>query len=59
MSVPKSKRKESRFEAQHNLYALRKEVTDLVVSDFGFSPEKYIEKMERYRASNRSAVSAI
>ena len=57
MSVPKSKRKESRFEAQHNLYALRKEVTDLVVADFGFSPEKYMEKMERYRASHRSAAN--
>ena len=55
MSVPKSKRKESRFEAQHNLYILRKEVTNLVVADFGFSEEKYLEQMERYRAAHRSA----
>ena len=45
MSVPKSKRKESRFEAQHNLYILRKEVTNLVLADFGFSEEKYLEQM--------------
>ena len=55
MPVPKSKRKESRFEAQHNLYILRKEVTNLIVADFGFSDEKYMAQMESYRAAHRSA----
>ena len=58
MSVPKSKRKESRFEAQHNLYILRKEVTNLVVADFGFSEEKYLEQMERYADGHRACYQA-
>jgi len=41
MSVPKNKRKESKFEAQHHYYKLRDEVTALLVNDFGFSQEKY------------------
>ena len=52
MSVPKGKRTESRFEAQHQFYKLRGEVTALVLNDFGFSEKKYREKMEKYRASH-------
>ena len=49
MSVPKGRRQESRFEAQHNFYKVRAEVTALVLNDFGFSEEKYRKKMEKYR----------
>ena len=54
MSVPKGRRKESRFEAQHNFYKLRNEVTALVLNDFGFSEEKYRKKMEKYRHDHRN-----
>ncbi len=52
MSVPKGKRQQSRFEAQHHFYKLRSEVTALVLNDFGFSEEKYRVKMEHYRAAH-------
>ena len=55
MSVPKGKRAESRFEAQHSFFKLRSEVTALVLNDFGFSEEKYRAKMERYRAAHANA----
>lgn len=45
----KGRRQESRFEAQHNFYKVRAEVTALVLNDFGFSEEKYRKKMEKYR----------
>ena len=52
MSVPKGRRQESRFEAQHNFFKLRGEVTALILNDFGFSEEKYRKKMEKYRAEH-------
>ena len=51
-NVPKGRRDESRFEAQHNYFNLRKEVTALVLNDFGFSEEKYKAKMLHYRAAH-------
>lgn len=59
MSVPKSRRTESRFEAQHQFFKLRHEVTTLVLNDFGFSEKKYREKMEKYRAALFLAFSII
>ena len=53
-NVPSSRRRESRFEAEHNFYQLRDTVTQLMINDFGFSPEKYHKQMERYRASHAS-----
>lgn len=55
MSVPKGRRKLSRFEALHNFYKLRDAVTDLMLRDFGFSEEKYRETIEWYRRSHESA----
>ena len=52
MGVPKGKRKESRFEAQHHYYHLRSEVTTLMLLDFGFSEEKYEKSIERYRENH-------
>lgn len=40
MSVVKSKRKESQFEVFHHLVKMRKEVTDLLLRDFGFDADK-------------------
>ena len=57
MSVPKGRRQESRFEAQHNFYKVRGEVTALVLNDFGFSEEKYRKKMEKYRAAHSKDVN--
>lgn len=55
MSVPKGKRNESRFEAQHHYYRLRQDVTNLMLLDFGFSEEKYEKLIERYREIHASS----
>lgn len=55
MSVPKGKRRQSRFEAQHHYYRLRDDVTALMLQDFGFSPEKYQETIEWYRRCHEAA----
>ena len=55
MSVPKGKRKLSRFEAQHNYYKLRDAITELMLLDFGFSEKKYRESIDYYRRSHESA----
>ena len=53
-NVPLSQRRESRFEAQHHFYKLRDEVTDLMINDFGFSIEKYQEKIDHYKNAHSS-----
>ena len=45
MSVPVSKRGETGLEADHHLHALRDEITDFILLDFGYSKEKNNEKM--------------
>ncbi len=55
MSVPKGKRKESKFEAQHHFYRLRADTTNLMLLDFGFSEEKYRKSIERYRETHANA----
>lgn len=40
MSVPKSRRKESQFEVFHHLAHMRKEITDLLLRDFGYDKVK-------------------
>ena len=55
MSVPKGKRKQSRFEAQHRFFILRQEVTKLIMNSFRFSKEKYEKQIERYRQTHMSA----
>lgn len=40
MSVLKSKRKASQFEVFHHLYQVRRDITDLLLRDFGYSFEK-------------------
>lgn len=47
MSILKSKRKESQFEVFHNLYKLRKDITDLLLRDFGYSESKYKRSLEK------------
>ena len=57
MGVPKGKRKESKFEAQHHFIRLRSEVTTLMLLDFGFSEEKYLKTIERYREIHKAALN--
>ena len=47
-NVPKSQRKESKFEARHHLFQLRDDVTTLVLNDFGFSAKKYQAKIDKW-----------
>ena len=54
-NVPLSRRKKSRFEAEHQFYRLRDSVTLLMLQDFGFSPEKYEKQIERYRQTHNGA----
>jgi len=47
MSVPKGKRKESQFEVIKHFYRLRKDITDLLLRDFGYSEKKAKQKLEK------------
>ena len=40
MSVLKNKRKASQFEVFHHLYKMRRDITELLLRDFGCSYEK-------------------
>lgn len=44
MSVLKSKRKPSQFEVFHHLNKMRKEITDLLLRDFGYDHDKAADK---------------
>lgn len=47
MSVLKAKRKASQFEVFHQLKKMRKEVTDLLLRDFGYNLEKATRNVEK------------
>lgn len=47
MSVLKNKRKASQFEVFHHLYKMRREITDLLLRDFGYSFEKADKRLAR------------
>ncbi len=47
MSVLKSKRKSSQFEVYHHLYKMRREITDLLLRDFGFDIDKFNNKLNK------------
>lgn len=51
MSVPKNKRKPSKFDTAHHLLQVRKEVTSLAMNDFAFSETKYEKQIESFRKS--------
>ena len=53
MSVLKSKRKSSQFEVFHHLYKTRKEVTDLLLRDFGYDLERAEKKVEKMFGGRR------
>ena len=55
MSVPKGKRTESKFEAEHHFIRLRNDVTELIINDFGYSEHKYKAKLEKYKESHKNA----
>ena len=52
MSVAKGRRAQSRFEANHHFYKLRKDVTELIMNDFGYSHDKAQKKIEKYRKAH-------
>lgn len=52
MAVLKSKRKPSKFEVFHHLYKLRREITDLLLRDFGYSFPKEEKRLSK-RFGNR------
>lgn len=47
MTQPKSKRKVSQFEVFHHLTVLRREMTDLLLRDFGYRPDFALKKAAR------------
>ena len=47
MSVIKAKRKESQFEVFHHLYQMRKEVTNLLLYDFGYDLERANKRVQK------------
>ena len=53
MSVLKNKRKASQFEVFHHLYKMRREITDLLLRDFGYSYEKADKRLAK-RFSGRT-----
>ena len=53
-NVPKSRRKPTKFEAEHNLFKLRDEVTKLCVNDFGFKLEKAQERRDRFEEQHKN-----
>ena len=54
-STPKSKRSQTRFEAEHYFFALRDQVTALMLLDFGFSEERYQKQIAHYKESHKAA----
>jgi len=54
MSVPKRKRQESQFEVIKHFYRLRKEITDLLLRDFGYSQKKADDHMRRLFEGGKS-----
>lgn len=48
MSVLKSKRKASQFEVFHHLYHTRKEITDLLLRNFGYDAERAEKQLQKY-----------
>ena len=52
MTVLKSKRKESQFEVIKHFYRLRKDITDLLLRDFGYSQKKFENKMSKKQREN-------
>lgn len=57
MIVPKSKRKQSKFEAAHLLNKLRMEVTNLASMQFGFDADKYEKSIQRYAENHKQAAN--
>lgn len=47
MSVVKRKRKESQFEVLHHLTKMRKDITDLLLRDFGYDFDKFKKQLDK------------
>ena len=46
-NVPKSKRKKTDFETTKQLTRLRADITQIVILDFGYDPEKYQKMIDK------------
>lgn len=55
MSVLKSQRKESQFEVIAHGYRMRRAITDLLLRDFGYKPQKPNEYETEYQIERRKA----
>lgn len=56
MSVLSRNRKESGFEVFHHWYQVRKEVTDILLVDFGYSREKAEKQIKRGQAQEPTEI---
>lgn len=52
MSVIKAKRKQSQFEVLHHWYSVRREITSLMLYDFGYKPKQQEQKLLRHLGLN-------
>lgn len=52
-NVVRSKRKPTRFEAEHHLKKLRDDITKLCINDFGYSLDKCRERRARYETQHK------
>lgn len=51
MSVPKSRREEHDFMANHKLREIRKRVTELAINDFGYDQQRLERKIQKFEDS--------
>ena len=48
-NVPKSKRKKTDFETTKTMHQLRADITQMIMLDFGYDPEKYQKMIEKFK----------
>ncbi len=54
-SVPEGRRTLSGFQTDHDIAKLRDEITVFAMNQFGFSQEKYLKRIEKYRHDHAKA----
>lgn len=59
MSVPKSKRQESKFQCIEELRKLRKSITNLLFKNLGFDEQKYLERANEIKQNNPTKSEAM
>ena len=56
-NVPKSRRKKHDFEAAKEMKALRKDMTEIIINDFGYDAERYQRMIDRYLEAHKNNVN--